>query len=254
MSRDSPRPTYPFLLEKANLPGEVPRKLVRRYDFERADTRLPTSGGTMCWHCCHHPGETPIPMPLSYDSLTDSFRVTGTFCSFPCIKAYNFGRNTYKKEVNSLNISLFAARYFGRVVRIQTAPERDSLMEFGGTMTIEEFRKRCGVLPGRRGVGGRGITAEIVDPRSHLVRATEEFARTVARVEPITCPKRKASEAAASARKKKKRDDAAAAHAGSSISAPVENAVLKLKRVKPGGGGEKPDLLSTLMGLQIISH
>ena len=190
-------------------------------------------------------------MPIDYDPGTDVFKVTGTFCSFPCIRAYNFSRNTYKKDTNAINIALFASRYFGKVVRIVPAPHRERLQAFGGDMTIERFREEGGVLPGRRGAGGRGILAEVVDPRSHLVKVTEEFSRTVAKTEPA-CPKRKASELAAgtaarAAARKEKKEDAAL---GINVPPlPVENAVLKLKRAMPAG---EPDLLSTLMGLTIV--
>ena len=244
---------YPLFLEKSHLPGEAPRKIVRSSEFSCVDQKLPTAGGELCWYCCHPPpaGTDPIPMPIDYDPGSDAFKVTGTFCSFPCVRAYNFARNTYKKDVNAINIALFAFRYFGKVVRIVPAPHRERLRAFGGDMTIERFRLEGGVLPGRRGAGGRGILAEVVDPRSHLVKVTEEFSRTVAKTEPA-CPKRKASELAAgtaarAATRKKKKDDAALGIKDPTL--PVENAVLKLKRTTPPG---EPDLLSTLMGLVVI--
>ena len=94
-----------------------------------------------CWYCCH-PFETPpLPMPIKYDDRRDIFHVMGTFCSFPCIKAYNLESSSYLKHVNINHITLFHKRCTGRLRGIRAAPPRVALRVFGGHMSIDEFRR-----------------------------------------------------------------------------------------------------------------
>ena len=97
----------------------------------------------LCWHCCHActPGTLALPMPIEHDERTDVFTVVGAFCSFSCMKAFNSNRVSFRKDVNYLNISLFARRFYGRCSRVTAAHQRNRLRVFGGDMTIEDFRQ-----------------------------------------------------------------------------------------------------------------
>lgn len=132
-----------LFIGKVSHPGQT----VRTRDIaplggdEDPASRFPGSA-TLCWHCCHacDPGALALPMPIDYDERTDAFTVVGTFCSFACMKAFNATRNSSRKDVNYLNIALFARRFYGRCTHIQTAPPRVALAAFGGPMSIDEFR------------------------------------------------------------------------------------------------------------------
>lgn len=94
-----------------------------------------------CWHCCHPFDTTPLPLPIKYDDRRDVFHVTGTFCSWGCMKKYNGESASYLKHVNTTNITLFHKRCTGRLSKhIKPAPPRFALRVFGGTMSIDEFR------------------------------------------------------------------------------------------------------------------
>jgi hypothetical protein len=90
-------------------------------------------------------------MPIKYDDRKNVFHVTGTFCSWACMKKHNGESVSYLKHVNATLITLFHKRCTGKMAdRIVPAPPRVALRVFGGTMTIDEFRAASdkGVLIG----------------------------------------------------------------------------------------------------------
>lgn len=102
----------------------------------------PAKTDILCWHCCHGFDGQPLPLPVAYDDRADRFTVTGIFCSFPCMKAYNLeGRGGgYLRGINAVLITQFHKRCTGVLAPIRMAPPRMLLKAFGGAMTIEEFR------------------------------------------------------------------------------------------------------------------
>ena len=96
-----------------------------------------------CWWCCHTFETTPVSLPYEYDDRRDHFKTVGRFCSWGCVKAYNVEKygSGGKGGIISNNITLFRKRKNkGKLVLTKIAPHRLSLIEFGGTLTIEEFR------------------------------------------------------------------------------------------------------------------
>ena len=126
---DDPKPALP--LRRAKRPRSV--RVVEEGDW-------PTSTACLCWHCCHPFSGPPLPMPVRYDERLDLFHVTGTFCSWGCMKAYNMDSSSYMRHVNATVITLFYKKCVGKLEGIRPAPPRLALQAFGGPMTIEEFR------------------------------------------------------------------------------------------------------------------
>ena len=114
------------------------RKHVRVGDDAGGD--WPSSTDQWCWYCCHPFEGQPLPMPINHDDKRDVFHVMGTFCSWPCIKAYNSDSSSYMKSVISNYITLFHKRCTGQLRGIRSAPPRQALRVFGGAMSIEQFR------------------------------------------------------------------------------------------------------------------
>lgn len=104
----------------------------------------PSKTDVWCWYCCHPFDTSPLPMPIKYDDRRDIFHVMGTFCSWNCMKAHNSESNSYLKNVNAMNITLFHKRCTGQLGNVRPAPPRVVLRAFGGTMTIDEFREMSG--------------------------------------------------------------------------------------------------------------
>jgi len=78
---------------------------------------------------------------LPEDYYNDTFYCIGNFCSFNCMKSYNLDMNdssVYKRE--SLMNFLYYMTY-SNYKDITPAPSWMALEEYGGTLTIEEFRK-----------------------------------------------------------------------------------------------------------------
>lgn len=100
----------------------------------------PLSSSGLCWHCCHAFRGPPLPMPIKHDDRLDIFHVTGTFCSWACMKAYNMDSRSYMRHVNATIITLFHKRCTGNLQHIKPAPPRLALKAFGGALSIEEFR------------------------------------------------------------------------------------------------------------------
>ena len=95
-----------------------------------------------CFWCCHPIDYKVYGMPISYDSINDSYALYGSFCSLQCANAYNFSVHAGSDklwEINSM-IQMMSKRYgFSNFVR--PAPSRYLLKMFSGYLTIEEFRK-----------------------------------------------------------------------------------------------------------------
>lgn len=94
-----------------------------------------------CWWCCY---------PFEWDSLHfpyaftgNTFYTTGHFCTWECMKAYAIDKN---KLEQCEYITLMRRRMEGKISCTKRAPNRYSLEMFGGTVTIEDFRKGIPVV------------------------------------------------------------------------------------------------------------
>ena len=90
----------------------------------------------------------------SEEKISEFFETEGIFCSFPCVKAYikeNITKpalSTIYKESNTL-LTLLYRLLHGKTsmcVDIPTAPSWKLLKEYGGHLTIREFRDSFGKL------------------------------------------------------------------------------------------------------------
>lgn len=95
-----------------------------------------------CWWCCHKFDSCPCTLPTKYDPLRKRFTFTGVFCSWNCVKAYNFEKNDHLKYQRSELITLLIQQMYGitKAINIKTAPPRQCLKMFGGYLTVDEFR------------------------------------------------------------------------------------------------------------------
>ena len=95
-----------------------------------------------CWWCCHEFNTTPLSMPFKYDDRRSKFYTSGNFCSWSCMKSY--ATDTYGLTIGGRicgNIVLMRKKMYNQIGPVKFAPKRIMLKEFGGDMTIEEFRK-----------------------------------------------------------------------------------------------------------------
>ena len=97
----------------------------------------------LCWWCCHPwTLKEPLHLPWDYDDKRQTFKTTGNFCSWECMKAFSIDKyginrgglyNSYATHMRK--------KMDGKLTLITTAPSKWNLKIFGGTMDIDEFRK-----------------------------------------------------------------------------------------------------------------
>lgn len=100
-----------------------------------------------CWWCRHNFSTDwhPLGLPIKYvkTKSTNEFLCEGIFCSFNCIMAYLHDHDDFKyKDCGSL-VGLLYRMVVGRdcwLERIHPAPSWKNLREYGGRLTIDEFR------------------------------------------------------------------------------------------------------------------
>ena len=76
---------------------------------------------------------------MDYDPMLKRFKVTGNFCSPNCVKSYALNSKIYAK--NSYLVGFMYRQLFGAYYNIKPAPPIQCLKEYGGKLTIEEYRK-----------------------------------------------------------------------------------------------------------------
>ena len=93
-----------------------------------------------CWWCCHHFDTIPLGMPVSYDYKLKKYNVRGVFCSFACMLAYT--NNTKGLQPKRYLINYLYKKLTGVFgINFKEAPSKYILKEFGGLLSIDEFRK-----------------------------------------------------------------------------------------------------------------
>lgn len=95
-----------------------------------------------CWWCCHSFEGTPLNMPCRYDDRRNKFHVAGNYCSWSCVKSHaidKYGDN--RGSIVCGNIIMMRRKMYNQIGPVKCAPDRFKLKEFGGDMTIEEFRQ-----------------------------------------------------------------------------------------------------------------
>ena len=120
----------------------------------------------LCWWCCHNVGKSTVKAPTNFvrarctpDDNIPSFMnsstverpcikydVEGFFCSFECARAHliHEKRHNYESAVQTLcHMRRMTMKEQGVTVPptlLKSAPSWKTLKQFGGTLTIEEFR------------------------------------------------------------------------------------------------------------------
>jgi hypothetical protein len=100
---------------------------------------IKTNDNTRCWWCKNNFNTISIQLPENY--IEGTFFCIGNFCSYNCAKSYNLDLNdvlTYKR--NSLLNFLYYLTY-SEYKNIISAPHWLSLEEYGGFLSIDNFRK-----------------------------------------------------------------------------------------------------------------
>lgn len=126
------------------------------------DQKWPQASGLLCWHCCHGFAHVPSLLPVNCDEKTGVFVFTGNFCSWNCVKQYAF--ELQKRERAPPGVAYIGMLTFLTCFRttecddtlaheaglcscveefssVPPARPRECLEAFGGTVTLEEYRR-----------------------------------------------------------------------------------------------------------------
>jgi hypothetical protein len=98
-----------------------------------------------CWFCRNQiPYEWhPIGIPIKYKH-PDTFEVEGIFCSFNCIVAYINEHFDYRYKDSSVLLLMFYRKLMktcSKLTQILPSPSWKLLKEYGGHLSIDEYRK-----------------------------------------------------------------------------------------------------------------
>ena len=92
-----------------------------------------------CYHCHHNFNNKPFFLPIDYNCELNRFKVTGNFCSPNCVKTYALNSKIYENKIYL--IGHMYRKLFGANYTIKSAPPIQTLKEYGGKLSIEEFRE-----------------------------------------------------------------------------------------------------------------
>jgi len=80
-------------------------------------------------------------MPHKHDSRRNKFYTSGNFCSWSCMKSFALDKHGITRgSIICGNIIMMRRKMYNQLGSIKPAPNRFMLKEFGGDLTIEEFR------------------------------------------------------------------------------------------------------------------
>jgi hypothetical protein len=92
-----------------------------------------------CYHCHHNFNNKPFFLPIDYNEQLNRFKVTGNFCSPNCVKTYALNSKKYENKIYL--VGYMYRKLFGPDYIIKPAPPIQTLKEYGGKLSIEEFRE-----------------------------------------------------------------------------------------------------------------
>jgi hypothetical protein len=113
-------------------------------DFKKSNNHKisPPETTINCWWCCHEFINSPFVLPIK--KIDDCIHSIGCFCCPECAASWNFNSDKRSNDIwesySLLNL-LYRKCYNEHVfLKIKFAPPRESLLKFGGPLTVEEFR------------------------------------------------------------------------------------------------------------------
>ena len=120
---------------------EIDKKNDIMLQFSECNKRneWPCSTSINCFWCCHNFQNIPCALPIR--KVNEIYYVFGNFCSPECAASYNFNNHNDKAiEKFSLLNQLYRKIYNNNDYIVNLAPPQLSLRNFGGHLSIEQFR------------------------------------------------------------------------------------------------------------------
>lgn len=113
------------------------------------NNKWPLFSDFKCWHCTYNFNTPPIGIPDKY--INDIYYLYGNFCSYNCALAYLYNNNEIVngKLINDILFNRVQLLYMlfyesndniNNNIIIKKAPPKLCLKDYGGDLTIEEYR------------------------------------------------------------------------------------------------------------------
>jgi hypothetical protein len=97
------------------------------------------TSNTKCWWCKNTFTTPSIQLPEDY--YNNIFYCIGHFCSYNCALAYNLDQNDFVTSKRTSLLNLIYNKTYSEYNKIIVAPHWITLQEYGGNLTINEFRE-----------------------------------------------------------------------------------------------------------------
>jgi len=91
-----------------------------------------------CFNCHNFFDNSPFYLPFDYCSTLDRYKIYGNFCSPNCVKTFSINSRHFQNKQHL--VGQFYRKLFGANFRIKPAPSCLTLKDYGGNLTIEEYR------------------------------------------------------------------------------------------------------------------
>ncbi len=121
---------------------ELTNRLVK-YERNIKPSIIACEGMSKCWWDTHYFNTPEIEMPESY--FNGIFNCTGKFCSWECMMAHNIDINDENISKRTSLIYLMYKKTYNTFKEIKPAPSWKILIDFGGMISIEDFRENLNV-------------------------------------------------------------------------------------------------------------
>lgn len=125
-------------------PHNFPIKYWTTMNDRNSNKQIPNYTNHHCWWDRNSFGTHPLGLPISYQN--DVFETEGVFCSFSCMKSYlcQHHKNPLFKNSSSLLLLLYKKMFDKSIKRIPLSPDWRMLKDYGGVLSIDEFRRLIG--------------------------------------------------------------------------------------------------------------
>ncbi len=132
-----------ILLMQRTLKNETVNLMQQMIQYNNVEQR-PLTSNIKCFWCCNSFDTFPWGIPVQY--IGEVFKLYGVFCSPSCALSHIYNYNNNNIIINSQeSVSLLHLLYYkltGEFMQILPAPPKDCLIEYGGQLTIGEYRNK----------------------------------------------------------------------------------------------------------------
>jgi len=98
------------------------------------------NNNTKCWWCKSLFDTVSVGLPDEY--YGEKFYCIGHFCSYNCALSYNIDLNDQKLWKRTSLLNILYKNTYNKYIKIMPAPDWRSLKDFGGKLSIDEFRDK----------------------------------------------------------------------------------------------------------------